>query len=1048
MKDSSSNADLVTILHLSDLHFGWDVDERGRADRDLALKGLLRLISEIEPQWKPTVVCITGDIGWRGQAGDYTEAEKWIRQLLDLLDLPPEALFMCPGNHDSNRSIAKLNKRPSVSAEADEWLIVPLPESVERPFQAYIDFAERMGVPPYMLGDKESFLAGQRAYRGINFVSYNSAWYTQGDDRGRLWVGLNLIKWLESKGQLPHPSKLAEHPATVALIHHPREWLHDEELHVHSNRPSTFDSLVRRCHLLLTGHVHSAPRPADQFAGAAWHLSGGAAYAGASHFNSFRLIRAEADGFAYQTFEYDPRSSDNIWRRVGDTQTIPIRVKAGEHGPGTVSDSEVLAYLDALAERMAELPAYYPSHLRADEVGKTRFDNIRQMVQVVEDRTSFQRWLAEERERMRASGEDFDRVAYKPMRALPEAGERGQGCRDYPVPPILWDERAGQRFKRAVILGDPGFGKSWLLRYEARRLANDAAQRLRKRSTDLAELTLPIFARLSDLSQSDAPLEDAFVELVSAEAGAGGSDAFRGFVREKLRSDRCVILLDAWDEVPVEPPEEGQPIRYEPGYRQRLGKRLASFARQYPLPRLLLTSRIVGYNATHLSVPKLQELELLAFNSPQTESFVSVWFGDDTQAANQCLAMLRQNPQMRGLARIPLMLTLLCRTYLECKEKHCDFPTRRVELYDCCLRGLLRDWREEKEAREISDAYVDAVLELLHAVGYTLFVEGYEQFGESDLRRQIITWRAGLKYKHELDERDATSIIAELKRDGVLITAGEHRGAPLLFLHRTFHEYLTACALAATVNDQKKGWGAEIESQGERVSVHQLVDRKAGDSRWQEVIVLLAGRLQNPAPLLEMLADEKRDDASRSRLALAALCLPEMSPTLRTRHSQLVNQITTAAFTYWWEQQAVYARGQSEPVPALSRALPALAKVNGLMDGTPLLDWVHRYFSSDVLEEVALAGLAITFIGSVALTGPILDRLCELLGDWTDWDEICLAARIVSNLGEEAAIPEIFEALSDGTVDISEPELFTVMALLGEDYLKLYQESWRRPAAT
>ena len=45
---------------------------------------------------------------------------------------------------------------------------------------------------------------------------------------------------------------------------------------------------------------------------------------------------------------------------------------------------------------------------------------------------------------------------------------------------------------------------------------------------------------------------------------------------------------------------------------------------------------------------------------------------------------------------------------------------------------------------------------------------------------------------------------------------------------------------------------------------------------WQEVIVLLAGNLNDPLPLLEMLADEGKDDLFRHRLAVAALCLPEI----------------------------------------------------------------------------------------------------------------------------------------------------------------------------
>jgi len=333
--DILNKADLITILHLSDLHFGWDGDERRRTDRDLALKGLLRLIRKIEPEWKPKIVCITGDIGWKGQASDYAEAGKWISEILDLLGLSPEALFLCPGNHDSNRVKAKLNPRPPASTEADERLVIPLPESLEQPFQAFSDFSRSMNIPPYRLGDKESFTVGHRAYKGLNFVSHNSAWYSQGDDdKDRLWIGINFIKLMESRGQLPHPSDLGEHPATIALMHHPREWFHDEELHVYATRPSTFEYLVRRCHLLLTGHTHDAPRPADQFAEAAWHLSGGAAYAGANHFNSFRLIKVEEDRFVYRTFEYDPRSSDNNWRQVDDARPIQIRFKSEDRAAG------------------------------------------------------------------------------------------------------------------------------------------------------------------------------------------------------------------------------------------------------------------------------------------------------------------------------------------------------------------------------------------------------------------------------------------------------------------------------------------------------------------------------------------------------------------------------------------------------------------------------------------------------------------------------------------------------------------------------------------
>ena len=81
------------------------------------------------------------------------------------------------------------------------------------------------------------------------------------------------------------------------------------------------------------------------------------------------------------------------------------------------------------------------------------------------------------------------------------------------------------------------------------------------------------------------------------------------------------------------------------------------------------------------------------------------------------------------------MLALLCRTY---QENPRDFPTRRVELYERCLRGPLRDWKEVKGHREVTDAYVDALLELLEVTGYELFGQGHEQFTESLLRDAMV----------------------------------------------------------------------------------------------------------------------------------------------------------------------------------------------------------------------------------------------------------------------------------------------------------------------
>ncbi|MGE0821747.1 MAG: HEAT repeat domain-containing protein [Candidatus Binatia bacterium] len=656
---------------------------------------------------------------------------------------------------------------------------------------------------------------------------------------------------------------------------------------------------------------------------------------------------------------------------------------------------EVQAYLNDLAQKMAKLSEYYPAHLRTDNTGTTRFDDIRQLVQVVEDRRKFEKWVAEEREGLRAAGQDIDRLAYKPTRARPELGEDDEARYDDrppPPPPIPWDDHAGERFQRAVILGDPGFGKTWLLRYEARRLAREGTRQLQERTIDLDQLCLPIFARLSDINQSDDSLEDALVAPHSTRR----SRVFCRFAREKLTTEHCVILLDAWDEVPVESSNDRQSDTEKPSSRERLGQLLENFARQFAGPRILLTSRIVGYGRS--PIPTAAELELLAFDLPQTESFVRVWFGANPETATRFLSTLDQNPQVRGLARIPLMLALMCRSY---QEKQLNFSTRRVDLYDCCLRGLLGDWKyDEEERREpkVDEENSEPMLELLQTVGYTLFIEGHEQFRAPLLRKKIGEWLATLPQWHEFFARNPTSLIAELKRDGILITIGEHRDAPFLFLHRTFHEYLAASALA------QQGWE----------TIAELIDHKAWLPEWQEIIVLLAGQLPDPEPLLAMLSNPEPtktnphgDDYFRHRLALAGLCLPEIPVVTRRQLSRRTEAITRVVFDEWWDHRM---KSTQDTIVHFDRALRAVGYVNAKINGLPLVDNVARLLVDGDAGVRRIAIEAMGVLGSQTVTPAFLEALARLLAD-ADRHVRQIAIKAVGALGSAAATLPIIEPL-------------------------------------
>ncbi len=322
------NPDSVVILHLSDLHFGRKYKKVADDDaKELILASLLQEIASLPAEWKPNVICISGDIGNYGLAADYDLAEIWIRKLLGLLDLTSGDLFLCPGNHDIERSLA-LNP-PKDPVAADALFVLPIKENdaLHIPFSEFSRFCERMGIPKYQCGDGESYLVGIRRHRGLVFVSQNTSWFAKGakpSDKGKLWLGLPLLRHMEVKGQLPLLDAQSKE-VVIALMHHPFDWLHDADIHQRTLRKRTDHFLCHRINHLLTGHTHDTITNPGLLHDRCRHFPAGAAFDSAQHFNSFRVLRIESASIEQISYEYDPRSSSDTWRVKDEQQSYPLR---------------------------------------------------------------------------------------------------------------------------------------------------------------------------------------------------------------------------------------------------------------------------------------------------------------------------------------------------------------------------------------------------------------------------------------------------------------------------------------------------------------------------------------------------------------------------------------------------------------------------------------------------------------------------------------------------------------------------------------------------
>lgn len=338
----------INILHISDLHFGAEstskITSTAIAKRNNTLKPLLDSLGNLEQEWRPDIVVISGDIGWRGAQTDYELAKDWLKELLHVLDLTPNELLVCAGNHDIDRSKTIGMSPPTSSQNADKWLTIETLENFVRPFDNFVSFCKEMKIPELHLGDTASYLTGVREIHGLRFVILNSSWFCRdNDDRGQLWIGYPLLQIMNSSNQLVDVDKFDEEPLTTAVIHHSREWFAGDELHIYDGRPGSYFYLGCRSHMILSGHVHGGIVPPSKEFNSSHLFIGGAGYQGNDFQNNFGIIQVNklSRNATRRSFKFD--SSYDKWIEHFQTDEVILKKKgAALHEPvnnNTVQDT-------------------------------------------------------------------------------------------------------------------------------------------------------------------------------------------------------------------------------------------------------------------------------------------------------------------------------------------------------------------------------------------------------------------------------------------------------------------------------------------------------------------------------------------------------------------------------------------------------------------------------------------------------------------------------------------------------------------------------------
>jgi len=239
-----------------------------------------------------------------------------------------------------------------------------------------------------------------------------------------------------------------------------------------------------------------------------------------------------------------------------------------------------------------------------------------------------------------------------------------------------WDlDKLMNRRLRTVILGDPGAGKSTL----AGKFVHDVSTGKFEALQDHVPLLLVVREHTQSLRTDHQTLlhylEAACRRPYGVTLPAEGLEYL-------LLNGRAVVVIDGVDELG------------ESRFRERFMQLVEGFANLYPLTRIIVTSRVVGYQDAPLDEALFPVLRVAPFDETQVGQYSRFWFKLDKSISKDerdKLANSFLNESFKDANDIrtnPLMLSLLCVLY----SSEGFIPHNRPAIYEKCAELLFDMW--------------------------------------------------------------------------------------------------------------------------------------------------------------------------------------------------------------------------------------------------------------------------------------------------------------------------------------------------------------------
>ena len=334
---------------------------------------------------------------------------------------------------------------------------------------------------------------------------------------------------------------------------------------------------------------------------------------------------------------------------------------------------------------------------------------------------------------------------------------------------------------RWVLFGEPGAGKSTLVR----NLVHQLGKALANQETIKA---VPMVFSLASIARCRGSLFNVLKDQL-LDTGIDENDALAIEERltklgEKPGDLPLWVFLDGLDEVVG-------------GDLAGVKEKLRNWAEQMPSASICVLSRRIGYTEIGFSqYHHSAEVQLLG--DGQQEEMLVKWLSEPQPVLDH----LRGNLMLRDVCRTPLMMSLLAYAALRNQREGSALPKGRLSLLRTGLDRLIsRDYAFAPTEQGVNTRQIELPKisrQLLQELAFTLQDKGDVQWTNTVLLKHMSTWEVESRGATALNtgwQGDAKTCLKQLELCSGLLRPMSEFGDQWHFMHRQFHEMLTAEAL-------------------------------------------------------------------------------------------------------------------------------------------------------------------------------------------------------------------------------------------------------------